>query len=209
MAYASNHGSPVAPVLQVLTFLHFCVSRSFGRVVAHSIGISISATCNIIKRVGRAVASLWKRYVKFPSNLEQEKQDFFSIAGFPGIIGAVDCTQIRIPCPNIDNGLIFINWKGYFSINCQVVCSASLKISSIVARRPGSTHVSRIFQESRLRNRLEQGRLRGALLGDGGYVARSYLFTPLRNPTTPSEHGYQHAHTRSHQVVERLFGMLK
>lgn len=44
--------------------------------------------------------------------------------GFPGIIGAIDGTQISI-CAPIHNDdfpqLIFYNRKGYYSINVQIV----------------------------------------------------------------------------------------
>ena len=135
--------------------------------------------------------------------------DFQAFAGFPGVIGAIDCTHIRIPCPDVNLGLNFVNRRGYYSLNCQVVSSVSQQIVSIVAHHLGSTHDSRIFNESRLCQRLQQGHLHGHLLGDGGYGCRSYLLTPLRTPNTEAERRYQRAHIPTRQVVERLFGMWK
>lgn len=44
---------------------------------------------------------------------------------FPGIIGAVDGTQVAISAPSVNNEnfppLIFYNRKGYYSINVQIV----------------------------------------------------------------------------------------
>lgn len=49
--------------------------------------------------------------------------------GFPGIIGAVDGTQIAIVAPSVndENGppLLFYNRKGYYSLNVQIVILSS------------------------------------------------------------------------------------
>ena len=189
--------------------MHFCASGSFQRVVAEILNISTPAACRIIKRVSRSFASLRPRYVCFPTDLIQEKEKFSQFAGFPGVIGALDCTHIRIQCPNSDVGQLYFNRKGFYSINCQVVSTSSMKIASIVAHHPGSVHDARIFRESNLNRRLQRSQLQGVLLGNGGYPCRTYLLTPLLAPTTPAEERYQRAHASTRQVVERLFGIWK
>ncbi|XP_025416406.1 putative nuclease HARBI1 [Sipha flava] len=110
---------------------------------------------------------------------------FSQIAAFPGIIGCVDGTHIPIKCSQLERGEIFRNRKGRFSINIQVVGGPDLKIYDLVARRPGSVHDSRIFQNSRVKNRLETGLLKGILLGDSGYPQSYYLYTPAPEPVIP------------------------
>nr|CAH7743036.1 unnamed protein product [Callosobruchus chinensis] len=58
------------------------------------------------------------------------QQDFYSLASFPRIIGAIDYT---------------LNRKGDVSINTQMMCDAKFKILNVVARWPASTHDSTIF----------------------------------------------------------------
>lgn len=53
-------------------------------------------------------------------NLNSVKEEFYSIASFPDVIGAIDCTHVRIQSPGGENAERFRNRKGYFSINCQV-----------------------------------------------------------------------------------------
>lgn len=43
---------------------------------------------------------------------------------------------------------------------------------------------TRIFNDSRLKERFESGEFSGYLIGDAGYALTSYLFTPVYNPTT-------------------------
>ncbi|KAH9640877.1 hypothetical protein HF086_015216 [Spodoptera exigua] len=103
------------------------------------------------------------------------------------VIGAIDCTHIRVKKINADGGQLYINRKGFSSINVQVFCNVDLKIMDIVTRLRGSVHDSRIFRECRLKQRFEAGAFSGILLYDSGYPCTPYLFTPLLNPTTPQE----------------------
>jgi hypothetical protein len=63
-----------------------------------------------------------------------------------------------------------------------VVCGADLRITNIVARWRGSVHDARIFNESSLKTRFENGEFEGLLLGDSGYSGLNYLLTPMLNP---------------------------
>ena len=81
---------------------------------------------------------------------------------------------------------VYRNRKGWFSLNVQAVCDANRCFTNVVSRWPGSTHDSRIFDNSVLRDELEQGKYDGVLLGDAGYALRKYLLVPLSAPKTPS-----------------------
>lgn len=45
--------------------------------------------------------------------------------------------------------------------------------------------------------------------GDGGYPLEPWLLTPLTTPATRAEVAYNSAHTRTRNVIERCFGILK
>ncbi|KAK5646361.1 hypothetical protein RI129_004825 [Pyrocoelia pectoralis] len=66
------------------------------------------------------------------------KAGFFNKFQFPGIVGCVDGTHIRIYPPAADHdvlpGRVYINRHGSHSINCQIICDSDLKILSINAR---------------------------------------------------------------------------
>lgn len=72
-----------------------------------------------------------------------------------------------------------------FSINVQVVADAKCYIRNIVARWPGGSHESHIFESSNIKGRIEVGEFGDSwILGDRGYALKSYLLTPLPNPMT-------------------------
>lgn len=109
-----------------------------------------------------------------------------------------------------EEGEIFRNRKGYFSLNVQTVSDADLRIRNIVARWPGSCHDQTIFNNSRLKFNLENGRFRNFhLIGDSGYAVEKFLLTPLQNVNTEPEALYNEALIRTRNVVERKYGVWK
>ncbi|KAI4455703.1 hypothetical protein MML48_9g00006859 [Holotrichia oblita] len=107
--------------------------------------------------------------ISFPTTQEQctiEKQSFMEMNnGFPGIIGCVDCTHISIIAPPIYDAqfpfILFLNRKGYYSLNVQIICNSKLRILAINARFPGSVHDSAIWQTSQIRATLQRMYLEG------------------------------------------------
>ncbi|KAL2099665.1 hypothetical protein ACEWY4_004059 [Coilia grayii] len=86
-------------------------------------------------------------------------------AGFPNVIGAIDCTHVAIRAPHV-NEYMYVNRKNFHSINVQLICDARMAILNAVARWPGSTHDSFIVRNCSVGNRLEAGAGRdGWLLG--------------------------------------------
>lgn len=68
--------------------------------------------------------------IKFPNprrEINENKELFMEKFGFPGVIGAIDCTHVAILKPQ-DQEHAFINRKGYHSLNVQIVCDANLLI---------------------------------------------------------------------------------
>ena len=127
----------------------------------------------------------------------------------PGIIGAIDGTHIRIKSPGGDNQRRYINRKGWPSINVQAVCDRQMIFRNIVARWSGSTHDSRIFNNSRLCQKLQNQEINGILLGDQGYACSRFLLTPVRNARTPAQQRFNRHQIRARNVIERSFGVLK
>lgn len=113
------------------------------------------------------------------------------MSGFPGVYGALDCTHIPILSPGGTSAERFRCRKGYFSVNVQTVSDASLRIRDIVARWPGSTHDSTIFDNSHVRAVMEtEVPTSYHLLGDNGYGCRSYLLTPFLEATNHKQMEY-------------------
>lgn len=173
--------------------------------------VSQPTVSRCISRVSRAVASMSHDFIRMPAEHEslQVMEDFARIGNMLGIIGCIDCTHIVIVKPPGEDSERFRNRKGRFSLNVQAVCGPNLMFFNIVARWPGSSHDSNIFDNSRLCVEMEEGQHRGRLLGDAGYPCRNFLFTPLRNPQTDQEHAYNRSHIKTRNSIERAFGVLK
>lgn len=90
-----------------------------------------------------------------------------------------------------------------------MVSDSKLVIRDVVARWRGSTHDCRIFNESAIKQRFENGEFRGRLLGDSGYKLQPYLFTPLSRPQNGKENKYNIAQIATRNPVERCFGVWK
>jgi len=148
--------------------------------------ISQPTVSRIVFRVSTLIAGLIRNYIKWPQEEEakSENQQLFQnlgkgngAIGLPGVIGAIDCTYIRLTATRFQNmNEIFRNRKGYFSLNVQVcisffnnyflvasqthmyiyicilkaVVGPRTEFLDIVPEWPGSAHDSRIFQNSLL-----------------------------------------------------------
>jgi len=136
--------------------------------------------------------------------------DFHLLAGFPGVLGVIDCTHVAIQSPGGNNAELYRNRKGYFSLNVQCVANANLLFENVVARWYGSAHDATIFSNSRLCARFQSGEIHDSyLLGDAGYPCRQYLLTPLAATGTNAEHRYNYSQIRTRNPIERAFGVLK
>ena len=200
---------PLTPLQQVLVTLRFYATASFQQVIGDLFGISNYAVCKVIHRVSRVIAKNKRKFISFPASSHGTKRRFYDMAGFPGVVGAIDCTYMRIVCSDRSNAIAFINRKQFYSINVQVVCDSEALITNIVARWPGSTHDSRIFDNSAIAEPFRNGSINGILVGDSGYACRSYLMTPILNPRNDAEVRYNDAQRRTRIVTERCFVILK
>ncbi|XP_066600772.1 putative nuclease HARBI1 [Prorops nasuta] len=205
-----NHAIP--PIIQLKVFIKFAATGSFLLSVADFFGISKTSAERIVSNVSLAISELHKEFIKFPSenqDILQNKVSNFNLSGFIHVIGAIDCIHVRIQSYGGDDGELFRNRKGFFSINVQAVVNSSLQILDWVAYWPGATHDATIFDNSRLKSRFKSGEFgNGVLLGDSGYPSLPFLLTPLQNPQTPSEILYNEAQIRTRSMVERCFGLL-
>lgn len=125
-------------------------------------------------------------YCKFLSL--QVSESFFNVAGFPCVIGCIDCTHVPIQSPGGTDAETFRCRKGFFSLNVQTVTSADLLIQNVVARWPGSTHDSTVLNNSTLPDFMQGPILKNYhLLGDSGYACTPFLMTPLSRCSTTAE----------------------
>ncbi|XP_025152488.1 putative nuclease HARBI1 [Harpegnathos saltator] len=169
---------PITAEKHVLTYLWYVGHESTGyRDVADRFGIAISTLYAIITRVTRFLMQLAPHIIQFPTLEEKEATMayFLETKRFPGIIGAIDGTHIRIDKPQNDHES-YINRKQYFPIYLQGVVDHKMKFIDVFIGYPGSVHDARVFRESLLNESLAEICPRESyLVGDSAYPCLEHL----------------------------------
>ena len=205
-----KRGNFLDPKFELLVLLRYLATGSFMLIAGDLLSISKSTAHGFIHRAMKIVCKSASKWIKFPSDIETVKQDFQAKFEFPGVIGAIDCTHVKMESIGGPLAEVYRNRKGVFSINVQAVCGPKLMFFDVVARWPGSTHDSRIFSNSRLNFDLESGKFSdGYLLGDAGYPLKIFLMTPYSNPSNHSQKRYNKRHSQTRMFIEKAFGVLK
>ncbi|XP_047113433.1 putative nuclease HARBI1 [Schistocerca piceifrons] len=212
LEFPTDQNNPVSPINRLLITLRAYATGAFNILIGDNSNIHRTTAQRIISDVSDIIASLSPRFIKFPTREEVRSvmYGFSQLDRFPGVLGTLDCTHIRIQSPGGHNAELFRNRKSYFSFNCQAISDHNLLVRDIVARWPGSVHDSTIFLNCARRAQFENGEIpQGHLLGDSGYACKSYLLTPLLNPQNEAEHQYNRSHIKTRNIVERKYGMWK
>ncbi|KAE9531952.1 hypothetical protein AGLY_010154, partial [Aphis glycines] len=203
----------IDPITQLLVTLRFYATGNFFITAGDFVGISVASAGKIVKRVSYAKAFLRSRYFRLPEMPEEKmelKVQFYSLVRFPKVIGAIDCTHIKLQSPSREYGELYRNRKEYFSLNVQALDNANLEFMDVVVRWPSSTQYNNIFANNRLKARMELPEFSDCIiLGDSEYALSHYLLTSLARKTTNAERLYNESQIRFRNVVERTFGVWK
>ena len=118
-----------------------------GIVVGDSFGAYRSAVSRIIARVTSAICRYRNNYIQFPATQNEitaMKQEFYDIAQFPSVIGAVDGTLVFIRAPVEDEHLYGSRIGGH-SINILGVCDAKLRFTCMLFQSILDPHMMHIY----------------------------------------------------------------
>ena len=204
-----SHAAPTH--LQVCVALQFFASGTFQIICGDGVDVSQSSASRIIRDVSQGLQDIYNQYVRLPNSAEKAevKTKFYEIAHFPGVLGLVDGTHIRIQRPS-ENEADYVNTHIYHSINVQVICRSDGIFSDVLARFPGSVHDSGIWKLSRAGIYVENNLLIGEhILGDSGYMLKPYLLTPYRQPASTPQSNYNYAHKKTRVIIEQTLGRWK
>lgn len=179
--------------------------------VGLDIGIHQTTVSKIVNNVSRAICEKKNKWIKFPASddaLNVAKEEWAVHHIIPNVIGAIDCTHVKILKPHI-HGDEYVNRKGVCSINVQTTCDHREKFTSVDASWPGSVHDSRIWYNSSIYSIMFHNQQNVCLLGDSGYAAAPWMLTPFKNPLTNIEQYFNRIHAKERVIIERCFGQLK
>ncbi|KAK3930981.1 Putative nuclease [Frankliniella fusca] len=135
----------------------------------------------------------------------------------PNTLGFIDGSLIRIIKPSLEANIqAHIGRTGNTCINAQFVCDKGLKILHVNARFPGSTNDAFVYQNTLVRQRMQElyNERPCYLLGDSGYPQEPFLMTPFARNEAPQDRDspearYNRQHCRERNAVERMIGVLK
>jgi hypothetical protein len=164
---ATDKNHALTPAQQLSVALRFYARASFQMDIGDMCGVSQATTCRAIHRVTAAICARRRDFMHFPVTPEERRaaaEGFYQIAGYPGVVGAIDGNHIAIAHPHGDRALRYMCRKGYYSINTQLTVDHQLLFTNIVARWYCSAHDSRIFKESELFRKFRTGEYQGILL---------------------------------------------
>lgn len=196
------------------------------RSIAHSFGIGLSTACTITNNItSLIVEKVAPEYLRSPSETDFKTiiQSFRDHWGFPHCGGAIDGTHIGILAPPENSG-DYYNRKGFYSVILQGVVDHRLRFWDINVGWAGKVHDARVFANSSLYERGQNGTLFPnfterfenvdvpvVLLGDAAYPLLPWLMKPYPEGrgTTPAQVIFNQRLSRSRMTVERAFGCLK
>ncbi|NXB54495.1 PREDICTED: putative nuclease HARBI1 [Sturnus vulgaris] len=202
----------ISPETQILAALGFYTSGSFQTRMGDAIGISQASMSRCVANVTEALVERASQFIHFPKDeatVQSLKDDFYGLAGMPGVLGVVDCTHVAIKAPNAED-LSYVNRKGLHSLNCLMVCDSRGVLLSAETHWPGSLPDCTVLEQAALTSQFETELHKdGWLLGDSSFLLRTWLMTPLHIPETPAEYRYNMAHSATHNVIERTFRTIR
>lgn len=195
-------------VIQVCVALRFLSHGSYLTAIGDIHHISKSSSYRCIVDVCNSLSNIFDEYVRFPINNEQTMAGFYAVSRLPKVIGAIDGTHIPIKKPSV-NEHVYINRKGFHSINVMLICSHERIIRNALVHFPGNAHDSFILHSSAINQYFTQNHPDGWLVGDSGYALKNWLMTPVLNPQNQQQIEYNRRHQRARLVVEHCNGLLK
>lgn len=118
--YQKGDSEKIGPLKTILAFLWFASNEAATfRDVSDRFGITISSLHKIVKRVTHFLSNMSVEVIKWPTNEEKiEIERNFRAKEFPGIIGIIDGTHIKIDKPQEDPDSYW-NRKHFFSIHVR------------------------------------------------------------------------------------------
>ncbi len=198
-------------------------TSAYSLVESTRMGEDLNMKC--LKEFTKSIVEMYEEeWLRRPSKNEiVDIEKRYSILGFPGCIGAVDCASWEWDnCP--------IGWQGNYKgkgkkpvCRMEVICDDSLRVWHLAFGAPGSRNDLTIMDQDPFFNDVRNGVwppyqpnlcISGFnldmfyYLADGIYPRYKIFALPLMDPRTKKERYYSSRHSSARKAVERLFGVL-
>ncbi|KAL3691189.1 hypothetical protein R1sor_004840 [Riccia sorocarpa] len=171
------------------------------------------------QRVITALEDALSNEVVWPDRVERRRiSDVFAVKGFPGCIGLIDGTLLKLSQRPKEDGETYFDRKRNYSLNAQIVCDDKRRILYFFSGMPGSSADSTCLRRSSLYQVLKTETYVNSqffdsgqyLLADSGYVPLPHLVCAYRNATGSAEREVFNTCVAQARVInEHAIGVLK
>ncbi|KAL3701956.1 hypothetical protein R1sor_019978 [Riccia sorocarpa] len=115
---------------------------------------------NYTNRVMIALESCMRHEIAWPDRQGRASiAEHFAALGFPGCVGLVDGTLVKLSQRPRDDGETYFDRKSNYSFNVQVICDQHRRVLYFFAGMPGSCHDLTCLRRSGLWRRLDSAQL--------------------------------------------------
>lgn len=122
-----TRSASISNTIKLATTLRFLAQGSYQTGVGNDFNLGLSQpTVSLILEetldaLERVICPLYIKYEMTEEEMAECKLHFFEKTGFPGVIGCVDGSHIKIIAPKQEEQNMFYNRKGCFSLNAMLV----------------------------------------------------------------------------------------
>ncbi|XP_012058854.1 PREDICTED: putative nuclease HARBI1 [Atta cephalotes] len=205
----------ISPKKQFLIALWKMATSDPYRPICEKFYVGRATALMAVRRVIQAIAQRAHLFVKWPKGNRAKEiiRGFAATSAFPGIIGVVDNTHIKIKTPHI-NPDSYVNKKRQHSIQLQAVCDHELRFTHCLAGHVGSVPSQKVFRLSEVCHYLddpEKFSNDSHLVGNAAYTIHEHLMTPFREneDLTDRQKNYNFCHSSAEITIKRTFVLLK
>ncbi len=217
--------SAIPPKRRLALTLYFLASTAEYRTIGNLFGISASFVCLCVRVVCHAITKRLAKFINFPkgNQLLEVIEGYEKTWGFPMCAGAIDGTHIPILAPS-ESHAQYVNRKGYHSILMQAVVDCNYLYRDVVIEWPGSVHDARVFSNSAIFKKGNEGKLfpneltkeiNGEeippfIVADPAYPLLTWVLKGYPNDNAPRrERVFNYRLSRARVTVENTFGRWK
>lgn len=125
--FQQKNRNSIPPILKLAATLRLLAEGGYQQSVGqdYCIGMAQPTVSKVVAEtlliLEKKLCAQWISFDMSEDDKKEAKKAFFLRTGFPGVIGCIDGTHIKIIRPNL-NEHIFFSRKGYHSINAMIVC---------------------------------------------------------------------------------------
>lgn len=224
----TNFRVPLDPGMKVAITLRHLASGAKYHDMQYAWRVPHNTISKVVREVCEAIIEEYLEEQMSPPTTEegwrQLSDDWYQRWNFPHVVGAVDGKHVACKAPP-NSGSEYYNYKGFFSVILFAMVTSDYKFLWVDVSGNGSASDAQIFNNSELKEGLENNTIRGwpqpdplpgdnqnvpyFLVGDDAFSLKTYMMKPYGARNLDRDYRiYNYRLSRSRRVVENAFGIL-